>query len=252
MIDTVALWSRRLVVAFAALLVVWAVIDPQTRAQFLSGPGIAQGALVAAIALGVVLTYRGSGVVNFSNSAVAMYIAYVYAVLRRDGDLFLPPLPNPLALIEGVLHKFQDRGSWTDLPDWPTRISFGPNMTFWPALVISLVVAGGLWRSYGSHIGLSLGFCVALALSVLQLLRTKSFVTGAEIVQQRGFFARRVTPLVSVKRGRIFPLVGAPNVGDIVLETVSGKVRLRSVSEPENILARLFSMRDALKENRVQ
>ena len=99
MIDTVALWSRRLVVAFAALLVVWAVIDPQTRAQFLSGPGIAQGALVAAIALGVVLTYRGSGVVNFSNSAVAMYIAYVYAVLRRDGDLFLPPLPNPLALI---------------------------------------------------------------------------------------------------------------------------------------------------------
>jgi branched-chain amino acid transport system permease protein len=141
MIDTVALWSRRLVVAFAALLVVWAVIDPQTRAQFLSGPGIAQGALVAAIALGVVLTYRGSGVVNFSNSAVAMYIAYVYAVLRRDGDLFLPPLPNPLALIEGVLHKFQDRGSWTDLPDWPTRISFGPNMTFWPALVISLVFA---------------------------------------------------------------------------------------------------------------
>ena len=122
----------------------------------------------------------------------------------------------------------------------------------WEALVISLVVAGGLWRSYGSHIGLSLGFCVALALSVLQLLRTKSFVTGAEIVQQRGFFARRVTPLVSVKRGRIFPLVGAPNVGDIVLETVSGKVRLRSVSEPENILARLFSMRDALKENRVQ
>jgi branched-chain amino acid transport system permease protein len=124
----------------AVALVVWAIVDPQTRTQFLSGSGIAQGALVAAIALGVVLTYRGSGVVNFANSAIAMYIAYVYAVLRKEGDLFLPPLPNPLALVEGVVHWFQPNNTF-DLPDIPTRISFGPNMQFWPALVISLLFA---------------------------------------------------------------------------------------------------------------
>ena len=60
---------------------VWALVDPQTRAKFLTGSGLASGALIAAIALGVVLTYRGSGVVNFANSAIAMYIAYIYAVL---------------------------------------------------------------------------------------------------------------------------------------------------------------------------
>jgi branched-chain amino acid transport system permease protein len=135
----VSQYARWAVVGLAVLLIVWAVIDPQTRANFVQGPGVAQGALIAAIALGVVLTYRGSGVVNFANSAIAMYVAYVYAVLRKDGDLFLPPLPNPFALVEGVLHWFQDKPNWTDLPDWPTRISFGPNMQFWPAVILSLV-----------------------------------------------------------------------------------------------------------------
>lgn len=131
---------QRLCIALGVVLVAWAVIDPQTRAQFLTGSGLSLGALIAAIALGVVLTYRGSGVVNFANGAVAMYIAYVYAVLRREGDLFLPPLPNPLAPIEGVIHWFEADDA-TDLPDIPTRISFGPNMQFWPALGIALLFA---------------------------------------------------------------------------------------------------------------
>jgi len=134
-------WLRRLVVAVAVVLIVWAILDPDSRSNFVSGSGVAQGALIAAIGLGVVLTYRGSGVVNFANSAVAMYIAYFYAVLRKEGDIFLPPLPNPLAPIEGIINLFQDKESWTDFPDWPTRISLGPNMQFWPALIISLVFA---------------------------------------------------------------------------------------------------------------
>ena len=76
----------------ALVLLLRALIDPDTRAKFLTGPGLTNGALIAAIALGVVITYRGSGVVNFANSAIAMYVAYVYAVLRKDGDLFLPPI----------------------------------------------------------------------------------------------------------------------------------------------------------------
>lgn len=129
-----------LFVAVGVALVGWAIVDPQTRAQFLTGSGLSLGALIAAIALGVVLTYRGSGVVNFANGAVAMYVAYVYAVLRREGDLFLPPIPNPLAPIEGVIHWFEADNS-TDLPDIPTRLSFGPNMQFWPALGLALLFA---------------------------------------------------------------------------------------------------------------
>ncbi len=138
---SISKYAQVLVALVAGALVVWAAVDPDTRSKFLSGAGVAQGALIAAIALGVVLTYRGSGVVNFANSTIAMYVAYVYAVLRRDGDVFLPPLPNPFAPVEWVVHQFQDRGEWTDLPDWPTRISFGPNMQFWPALVLSALFA---------------------------------------------------------------------------------------------------------------
>ena len=67
-----------------------------------------------------------------------MYVAYVYRLLRADGDLFLPPLPNPLALVEGVVHWFQASDSF-ELPDWPTEISLGGPMNFWVSLVLSLV-----------------------------------------------------------------------------------------------------------------
>ncbi len=115
------------------------LIDEEYRRSFVSGPGIVKGAMIAAIGLGLVLTYTGSGVVNFANGAIAMLAAYVYAGLRSDGDLLLPPLPNPLAPIEGILHQFQDRESWTDLPDLPTRISFGPNMQVVPAVLLTLL-----------------------------------------------------------------------------------------------------------------
>ena len=134
-------YSRWLVVVGAVVLVAWALIDPNTRTRFLTGPGLAQGALIGAIAIGVVLTYRGSGVVNFANSTIAMYIAYVYAVLRRDGDLFLPPLPNPLALVEGVVHKL-DKNSTFRLPHWPTSVSLSHGgLGFYPAVLVSLVFA---------------------------------------------------------------------------------------------------------------
>ncbi|MFM2070519.1 MAG: hypothetical protein RLZZ623_782 [Actinomycetota bacterium] len=176
----------------AVVLVVWAIIDPNTRANFVSGSGIAQGALIAAIALGVVLTYRGAGVVNFANSAIAMYIAYVYAVLRKEGDLFLPPLPNPFAPIEGVLHWFQDPGSWTDLPDWPTRISFGPNMQFWPAMLISLAFAVVL--------GLVLHFAIFRPL--------RSAPPLAKVVASIGLFL--YLPAVIIRRFTIQPYTVKP------------------------------------------
>ena len=125
------------VAGVAAALTAFLLISSEYRKYFLFGGGIAAGALIAAIALGVVLTYRGSGVVNFANGAIAMYIGYVYAGLRRDGHLFLPPLPNPLALVEGLVHAVGSDSF--SLPDIPSRISFGSAMSFWPAFVISIV-----------------------------------------------------------------------------------------------------------------
>lgn len=185
-------WLKRGIVAAAIALIVWAALDSNTRSNFISGSGIAQGALIAAIAIGVVLTYRGSGVVNFSNSAVAMYIAYFYAVLRKEGDIFLPPLPNPLAPVEGILHWFQDRDSWTDLPDIPARIDLGPNMQFWPALVISLVFA--------VLVGLVLHF------AIFRLLRSAPPL--AKVVASIGLFL--LLPAVIIRRFTIQPYTVKP------------------------------------------
>src|SRR3954468_14829983 len=64
-------------------------VSIDTYLQFLL-LGIGAGAIYAAIALGLLLTYRASGVVNFAHGAAAMYAAYVFVGLRVDGDLLLP------------------------------------------------------------------------------------------------------------------------------------------------------------------
>ena len=121
-----------------AALVVQVLRTPDLRLHFVTGASLTQGALISAIALGVVLTYRGSGVVNFATGATAMYAAYVYTGLRTEGVLFLPPLPNPLALIEGGVHLLGGSNDF-QLPGVPTEISFGAPLTFPAALAVSLV-----------------------------------------------------------------------------------------------------------------
>ena len=122
----------------------------QTQAVFL---GLGTGALIAAIALAITLNFQGSGVVNFAAGAIAMYGGYVYYGLRVDGQLFLPPIPNPLSIIEGGLHLIGFKS--VSLPNIPVFItlvhpgagtsSFGtiirqPAMPIWLALLISLAV----------------------------------------------------------------------------------------------------------------
>jgi branched-chain amino acid transport system permease protein len=148
----------------------------------------------------VVLTYRGSGVVNLANGAVAMYIAYVYAVLRRDGDLFLPPLPNPLSLVEGIVHRIAGNKSF-NLPDLPTEISFGKSMSFWPAFAVSMA------------------FCIVLGL-VLHLLVFRPLRNApplakvvasvgvlvylqAVVIRRFGITPRTVKPLPFVKKKQV-------------------------------------------------
>lgn len=137
------------ILGVALVIVILANAD-QTQAIAL---GLGGGALIAAIALSITLNYQGSGVVNFAAGAVAMYGGYVYYGLRVNGQLFLPPIPNPLALIAGIVHAAGDKSF--SLPNIPVFITiahpgkgtaaFGtfiqqPAMPVWAAMLISLFV----------------------------------------------------------------------------------------------------------------
>ena len=52
--------------------------------------GLGDGAVIAGVALGLVLAYQGSGVVNFAHGAMMMYSTYIYDELRDTGDLVFP------------------------------------------------------------------------------------------------------------------------------------------------------------------
>jgi ABC-type branched-subunit amino acid transport system ATPase component/branched-subunit amino acid ABC-type transport system permease component len=82
--------------------------------------GLGSGAVYAALGIGLVVTYRSSGVVNLATAAIALYVAYTYAFLRQ-GKL-VDPIPglNPTP-----------------------GIGTGP-LGFWPSFGISIVIAGVL------------------------------------------------------------------------------------------------------------
>jgi branched-chain amino acid transport system permease protein len=62
--------------------------------------GLGSGALIAGIALAVVLTYRGSGVINLSTGAIAMLGGYAFWALNSGKIASLPVgLAVPLALL---------------------------------------------------------------------------------------------------------------------------------------------------------
>lgn len=101
--------------------------------------GIGTGALLAALAQGVLVAYRGSGVVNLAQGPVAMYGAYTFYALHGTGDLLIPPLPNPLSIIEGVMGWF---GVELTLPNIPTFVHLSDGGLGVPlAMLLSLVVA---------------------------------------------------------------------------------------------------------------
>ena len=101
------------------------------------------GAIFAALAIGLVLTYRASGVINFAHGAIATWVAYTYTSLQNDGDIPIPPLPNPVAPIEGIFD--------VEIFDFPTFVSMGGP---WPegwAVLGALTIAAllGLLLHFG-------------------------------------------------------------------------------------------------------
>ncbi len=75
--------------------------------------GLGAGAAYAAIAMALVTTYRGTGVINIAQGAMAMWAAFVYDALRRQGDLVLPV----------------------------GRVHLGDGLATWPALGVGVVTA---------------------------------------------------------------------------------------------------------------
>lgn len=57
--------------------------------------GLGAGAVYAALAAGVILIHRGSGVVNLAHGAMAMFPAIVFVNLREHGVLILPVIGLP-------------------------------------------------------------------------------------------------------------------------------------------------------------
>ena len=134
--------AAALCAALALLWIIGAFVNPEVYFQ----PGlfgIGTGAIIAAMAIGLVAAYRASGVINFGHGAIATYVTYVYISLTDDGMYPIPPLPNPVAPIEGLFG--------IEIFDFPTMIDLGGAMGKLPAGIISLLTAAliGLIAHYG-------------------------------------------------------------------------------------------------------
>ena len=125
-------------VALAGLLVAWVIAAFVDDAVFFQPVlfGFGTGSIIAALALGLVVAYRASGVINFGHGAIATYVTYVYVSLTDTGDYPIPPLPNPVAPIEGIFD--------IEIFDFPTLIGLGGAMGKAPAMLIALATAAVL------------------------------------------------------------------------------------------------------------
>lgn len=78
--------------------------------------GTGAGAIIAAFGLGLVVTYQGSGIVNFAFGAMSTWVGFVYADLRRGAY----PFP---------------------IPGLPARYHFGEDVGIWWAFTLALLTA---------------------------------------------------------------------------------------------------------------
>lgn len=162
--------------------------------------GLGTGALYAGLAQGVLIAYRGSGVVNLAQGAVAMYGAYTFNELRDRGRLVVPPLPNPLSVFEGIAGWF---GFRPELPDLPTFVSLadGP---------LPIPVSMGLALAVSALLGLAMHVLVFRPLrSAPPLAKTVAavgliLVLQAIIALRFGSDARPARPVLPNRSVRIF------------------------------------------------
>jgi ABC-type branched-subunit amino acid transport system ATPase component/ABC-type branched-subunit amino acid transport system permease subunit len=81
--------------------------------------GLGNGAVYAALAMALVVTYRSSGVLNFATSGLALHAAYMYAFLRR-GELLVP------------------------VPGFAPTVELSSPVAMWPAFVLSVLTEAAI------------------------------------------------------------------------------------------------------------
>src|SRR5579862_9487868 len=64
--------------------------------------GFGLSAIYALLAVGVVVVYRGSGILNFAHGALAMFGGYAYYELHSSGWPFIPALIAAMAMTAAV------------------------------------------------------------------------------------------------------------------------------------------------------
>ena len=88
--------ERIALVSLAVLVAAW-IIGALVNTPVFFQPvlfGLGTGTIIAALALGLVVAYRASGVINFGHGAIATYVTYVYVSLTDTGDYPIPPIPK--------------------------------------------------------------------------------------------------------------------------------------------------------------
>jgi sulfate-transporting ATPase len=135
--------------------------------------GLGNGAVFAALAMALVVTYRSSGVLNFATGAQSLYAAYTYTLLRQ-GHLLQP------------------------VPGLRATLSVGGPMGFVPALLITLAIQALLgaiiyllvFRPLRNHRAVakavaSLGLASLLTALVYYQVGTQQLLAGPIYLQQR-------------------------------------------------------------------
>ena len=122
------------------------------------------------MALGLILTHRSSGVVNFAHAAMGMYVAYAYFEFRETGDWVLPFLGLP------------DRVHLMPRPTLVTALAFALVLATLLGLAVYLLVFRPLRRAPAlARIVASLG----LLLYLQEIVRLRFPVSGASVVVRR-------------------------------------------------------------------
>ncbi|HTT93373.1 MAG TPA: ABC transporter permease [Solirubrobacterales bacterium] len=108
--------TRNAIVAGLLAIVAFLLLTTDTQALQSVILGAGSGSLIAALALGVVVTYRGSGVVNIATGAIAMYASYIFNLLNKSGELLVigwgVPIGGPLPLIPALLATIAMGALW--------------------------------------------------------------------------------------------------------------------------------------------
>lgn len=163
--------------------------------------GLGTGAVIAGLSVALVITYRGSGVINFAQGAIAAFVAYTYYSLSTDGTVPLVPLPNPVAPVEALFG--------IEILDIPEFIGLGTPVP--PALAIAVSLAIALLLGLLMHYGVfrPLRFAPPLA-RVVASVGVMLVLVGTIVIR----FGSRPKPLEQILPNETVSLFGASMAAD--------------------------------------